>query len=166
MEIEYERVEESTLYQIQALAQQVWPQTFKEILSSDQIAYMMQMMYSKEALQQQLAAGAIFLILKKEQQHTGFISLETFNNNPQTTKIHKIYLLEKYQHQGLGKLFIDKAATMAVANGSKQLQLNVNRYNTKAISFYQKTGFTITKEENIAIGNGFLMEDFVMTKLL
>lgn len=166
MKIEYERVEESNLYQIQTLAQEVWPNTFKEILSTSQIAYMMDMMYSEASLKKQLAKGCEFLIQQKDHCNTGFIAIETFNNNPQTTKIHKIYLLKKYQHQGLGKLLLKKAETIAKANGSIQLQLNVNRFNTNAIAFYKKEGFTITDEEDIAIGNGFLMEDFVMTKLL
>ena len=45
------------------------------------------------------------------------------------------------------------------------LTLNVNRFN-KAIDFYLKNGFKIIKEENIEIGNGFLMEDYVMEKIL
>jgi ribosomal protein S18 acetylase RimI-like enzyme len=37
----------------------------------------------------------------------------------------------------------------------------VNREN-KAIGFYNKLGFTIIAEEDIPIGNGFFMNDYVM----
>jgi ribosomal protein S18 acetylase RimI-like enzyme len=37
----------------------------------------------------------------------------------------------------------------------------VNRDNP-AIQFYQKFGFEIIDKEDIDIGNGFLMEDYVM----
>ena len=47
--------------------------------------------------------------------------------------------------------------------GGKKLQLNVNR-NNKAISFYEKLGFTIIGEENVDIGNGVIQEDYVMEK--
>jgi ribosomal protein S18 acetylase RimI-like enzyme len=47
--------------------------------------------------------------------------------------------------------------------GGKILQLNVNR-NNKAISFYEKLGFTIIGEENVDIGNGVIQEDYVMEK--
>jgi hypothetical protein len=39
--------------------------------------------------------------------------------------------------------------------------LNVNKYN-KAKFFYEKLGFTITKEEVIDIGNDYVMDDYVM----
>jgi ribosomal protein S18 acetylase RimI-like enzyme len=45
------------------------------------------------------------------------------------------------------------------------LFLNVNKYNS-AIQFYHKIGFEIAKEEVIDIGNGFVMDDYVMEKQL
>jgi catechol-2,3-dioxygenase len=43
--------------------------------------------------------------------------------------------------------------------------LNVNRFN-KAKNFYEKIGMNICKVEDIEIGNGYFMEDFVMEKYL
>jgi ribosomal protein S18 acetylase RimI-like enzyme len=45
--------------------------------------------------------------------------------------------------------------------GLTYLELNVNRQNT-AIGFYKKLGFKIIAEEDIPIGNGFFMNDYVM----
>jgi ribosomal protein S18 acetylase RimI-like enzyme len=47
--------------------------------------------------------------------------------------------------------------------GGKRLELNVNRYN-KARQFYEKLGFTVIKEEDIDIGEGFFMNDYVMAR--
>ena len=49
-------------------------------------------------------------------------------------------------------------------SGAGILELNVNRYNKNALQFYTKQGFAIIKEEDIAIGKGFFMNDFVMQK--
>ena len=46
-------------------------------------------------------------------------------------------------------------------SGAKALQLNVNRYNS-AVHFYEKQGFKIIREEDIDIGEGFFMNDYVM----
>jgi ribosomal protein S18 acetylase RimI-like enzyme len=43
--------------------------------------------------------------------------------------------------------------------------LNVNKRNI-AIRFYESIGFAITNEEVIDIGNGFVMDDFVMEKTI
>ena len=45
--------------------------------------------------------------------------------------------------------------------GATKLRLNVNRYN-KARQFYEKMGFSVVKEEDVAIGNNYFMNDYVM----
>jgi ribosomal protein S18 acetylase RimI-like enzyme len=44
--------------------------------------------------------------------------------------------------------------------------LTVNRQNFKAINFYFKNGFVIDEVADFEIGNGFVMNDFVMKKEL
>jgi ribosomal protein S18 acetylase RimI-like enzyme len=39
--------------------------------------------------------------------------------------------------------------------------LNVNK-NNEARFFYEKLGFSLVKEEVIAIGQGYVMDDYVM----
>jgi diamine N-acetyltransferase len=51
---------------------------------------------------------------------------------------------------------------IALQNRDKFLYLNVNRFNEKAISFYQHIGFYEAYREVIDIGNGFIMDDIVM----
>jgi ribosomal protein S18 acetylase RimI-like enzyme len=72
-------------------------------------------------------------------------------------------LLPETQGKGIGRTIIDEIEKLAHQNSSKLLSLNVNRFN-EALSFYQKIGFEIVAEENIAIGNGYLMEDYRMEK--
>ena len=49
--------------------------------------------------------------------------------------------------------------------GGTELELNVNKYNS-AIAFYKKKNFRIIKEELIDIGEGYVMDDYVMRKAL
>jgi ribosomal protein S18 acetylase RimI-like enzyme len=49
---------------------------------------------------------------------------------------------------------------------NKKISLQVNRKNFKSINFYFKQGFTIEYVKDFEIGNGYLMEDFIMTKPL
>jgi ribosomal protein S18 acetylase RimI-like enzyme len=70
-------------------------------------------------------------------------------------------VLPSEQGKGLGKLLIDKAIEIAIAQNQKAIFLNVNKYN-KARFFYEKLGFTIVKDEVIDIGNGYVMDDYVM----
>ena len=146
---------------IQSLSNIVWPVTFAPILTADQISYMMNMMYSSEALEKQIENdGHNYILLKEGDNYVGYSSYQ-LNISDNTTKVHKIYVLPQAQGKGLGKLLIEYVANKAREEKNNILQLNVNRYN-KALKFYEKLGFTISYTEDIDIGNGFLMEDYVM----
>jgi ribosomal protein S18 acetylase RimI-like enzyme len=53
----------------------------------------------------------------------------------------------------------------AFLNNQEALLLNVNK-NNNAQYFYNKLGFIISKEEVIDIGNGYVMDDYVMEFLI
>ena len=143
------------------LAYKIWPIAYKEILSTEQLQYMLREFYSQEALEKQFQNGQHFLLLKDDEKEVGFLSYELNCYDTQKLKIHKIYVLPSEQGRGLGKLLIDKAIEIATSNNQKALFLNVNKHN-KAQFFYEKLGFAIIKEEVIEIGSGFVMDDYVM----
>lgn len=147
---------------IQNIAHQTWPHTFSAILSADQIEYMLTMMYSLPALQQQvLEKKHVFLLAKEGELHLGYCSYELNYQFTSKVKIHKIYVLPASQGKGVGKKLLNVVADIAMRTDNNGLSLNVNRDNT-AVDFYQRQGFSITGQEDIDIGNGFLMEDYIM----
>jgi len=143
------------------LAYKIWPIAYKQILSTEQLQYMLREFYSQETLEKQFQKGHHFLLLKDVKKAVGFLSYELNCQNTQKLKIHKIYVLPSEQGKGLGKQLIDKAKDIATSNNQKTVFLNVNKHN-KAQFFYEKLGFAIIKEEIIEIGNGFVMDDYVM----
>jgi ribosomal protein S18 acetylase RimI-like enzyme len=149
---------------IQDIAHTTWPITYGEILSKGQLDYMMDLIYSDDSLMQQIQMQEqLFYLIYDVSLVIAFIAIEHKYKNEATTRIHKIYLLPETQGKGIGRTIVDEIAKLAHQNSSKLLSLNVNRFN-KALSFYQKIGFEIVAEENIAIGNGYLMEDYRMEK--
>ena len=150
---------------IQHIVYTTWPIAYGEILSKEQLDYMLAKFYSIEALNKNVQDGHCFLLAKEGDDTLGFIGYENAYTNLPITKIHKIYILPETQGKGIGKLLIDTVQEFAKANHSDKLSLNVNRFNL-ARNFYAKLGFEITKSEDIAIGNGYLMEDYVMEKAI
>ena len=61
---------------VQKLAALIWPSTYGKILSSEQIEYMMDMMYSIESLEKQLQNNRIFLFAEEDNKFVGFASYE------------------------------------------------------------------------------------------
>ena len=155
------------IWVIQALSGETWPHTFSELLSQEQITYMMDMMYSTPALEKQMdELGHHYLLIKESDEYQGYLSYEIDYKGKPWTKIHKIYVLPSAQGKGIGRILIDSAAEIASANNNSELSLNVNRDNIKAIEFYKRMGFEIILSEDIDIGNGFLMTDHVLNKKL
>lgn len=144
---------------IQNLSNTVWPATFKEILSAEQIKYMMEMMYSTDSLKKQMEEQHHQYVLAKEDtEYLGYLAIQ---HQQHYTKIHKIYVLPNLQGKGVGRKLIEYARDCAADNGYEYLTLNVNRYN-KALDFYKHLGFAVDGVEDNDIGNGYLMEDYIM----
>lgn len=149
---------------IQEIANKTWPVAYGEILSNEQLVYMLEKMYSDTTLCDNLAnKGHRFLLIRENEICQGFASYEHHYLNKKCTRLHKLYLLPETHGKGYGKLLLDKVEDLAKENHSDTISLNVNRFN-KAYTFYQKMGFEIIEEEDLAIGNGYLMEDYKMEK--
>jgi diamine N-acetyltransferase len=155
---------EADLPVIQHIAQIAWPVAFGDILTPAQIDYMLEQMYSLPSLKRQIdEQGHVFLLASRAGQTEGYVSYELNYRGTDQTKIHKIYLLPTNKGSGMGRALMERVAEVAVAAGNRALTLNVNRYN-QAVHFYEKMGFHIVGQEDIDIGEGFWMEDYVMEK--
>ena len=143
------------------LTKKIWPVAYGEILSKAQLDYMIDKFYNETALRELIQKGHVFYLAQDEnEKYVGFVSYE-INSEPNKTKIHKIYVLPETQGTGLGRQFFELVKEKAIENHQKAVFLNVNKYN-KARFFYEKLGFTIVKDEVIEIGNGYVMDDYVM----
>ena len=121
-------------------------------------------MYSVASLQKQAnEKGHRFILATENEIPVGFASYEFNYNKKPKTKIHKIYILPNQQGKGIGKILIDFIINKAKERHQKGLILNVNKNNI-AIRFYERIGFEISLEEVIDIGNGYVMDDYVMEK--
>lgn len=163
---------------IQSIAHATWPDTFGDILSAAQIDYMLDMMYSEEAIAQQVSKGHIFKLLLAPElrdenadylkatitrfKPVGYVSYQ-LDYLPATTKIHKIYLLPETQGKGYGKALLQDVEQIARNAGQQRLRLDVN-YQNAAIGFYEYLGLQKIDRCNTDIGNGYLMEDWIMEK--
>ncbi len=150
---------------IREIAFQTWPITYGAILSKEQLCFMLNKFYSLEYLNLNAQQNQLFFIISENEIPLGFLGIEHHFDKKSITKIHKIYVLPDRQRKGIGKSAIDFVVKSALENHSNKVILNVNRFN-QAVSFYQKMDFKIVQQIDIAIGNNYLMEDFVMERLL
>lgn len=148
---------------IQQLAHAIWPGTFSEILSREQVRYMLQLIYSKTSLQKQMAEGHNFLIVEDNKTPIAYADYSLLKDD--IYKLHKIYVLPQQQGKGIGKLLIEYIMDAIQKKNASSLLLNVNRYN-QAKGMYERLGFKVIGEEDIDIGEGYFMNDYIMEKKL
>jgi diamine N-acetyltransferase len=147
---------------IQALAEKTWKAAYTSVLSAGQMKYMLDLFYSEEALKKQMEEGHKFVIAREKTNIIGFASYSVKSmHEPSTYRLHKLNIDPAYQGKGIGTLLIGFIINDITKQDAVNLELNLNRHHA-ALEFYQKIGFKIIKEEDINIGNGFFLNDYVM----
>lgn len=144
---------------IQAIATAAWRPTYLHIIGEEQCAYMLEWMYNSHTLEQQMEKGIQFFILENNLEAIGFAAFE--KTQPTKGKLHKLYTHPDKKIKGAGTLLLEEVRNFAKNNGINCIELNVNRQNS-AYEFYLKKGFTVAKEIDLDIGNGYFMNDYIM----
>jgi ribosomal protein S18 acetylase RimI-like enzyme len=151
---------------IRSIAELTWPSTYGHAVSQEQIDFMLGWMYSDASLATHLEDGGAFYIASINNEAIGFcaVSADTFNDIPNSHKLNKLYVLPATHRSGAGSALLNQAIEFAKANGSTSLFLQVNKHNN-AYDFYVKKGFVKEGDYSFDIGNGFIMDDYVMRLL-
>ncbi len=156
------RADETDTHTIRILAHAVWPGTYGNILSEPQLQYMLDLFYSERSLVEQMRAHHTFFIAEINSEPVGFASF-SHDHTSHAYKIHKLYVHPMMQGKGIGRKLIDRVIEAVRRENGSVLRLNVNRYNN-ARSFYERMGFNVVGDEDIAIGEGYFMNDYIMEK--
>ena len=147
---------------IHQLATEIWWPTYTDIISEEQIRFMLSDMYSEEALRSQMDCGYHFLIAERENIPVGFAGYSLTEPENKVYKLQKLYILPSEQGKRTGKKLVDEVIRLAAEQQGEILELNVNRRN-KAFHFYEKAGFEIYQEVDIPYYR-FVLNDYVMRK--
>ena len=148
---------------VAALAERIWPDAYRSILSDGQIRYMLKIMYDLPVLEQEYAEGTRFDLIYDGDKPIGFTSYGPCPEHPHfCAKLHKLYLDKAYHDRGIGTLALRHVIEEARSREYRVLHLNVNKHNATAIRAYERNGFVKARESVTDIGSGFVMDDYVM----
>ena len=151
----------------QDLAKRSWETAYADILSQEQMHFMLNTMYSEAEISEHLKNPNYHYYLVFDEVlnlFDGFLGYENHYEN-QTTKLHRIYLVPESKGKGLGKKTLEFLNKKVKESGDSRIILNVNKYKS-AQKFYQSQGYKIYDEGVFDIGNGYVMDDFLMEILL
>ncbi|HVE50759.1 MAG TPA: GNAT family N-acetyltransferase [Casimicrobiaceae bacterium] len=149
---------------VQQLAHEIWLAHYPGIISVEQIDYMLARGYATQALERYLEeTGAGLALAKVAMRPVGFAA---WYRAAATTKLDRLYVLPAFQGRGIGRAMIEHIERQARADGATRLVLNVNKRNASTIALYRRCGFAVDEEVVVDIGEGFVMDDYVMGKPL
>lgn len=161
-EVQIGRLREAEIDAVVNLAHAVWHAHYPGIISSAQIDYMLGQRYKPALIRQLLARGDAWFVARAGASVAGFAHVYALGEGD--CKLDKLYVAADVQRHGVGALLLERAERYAREHAGNRLVLRVNRHNAQALAAYRKYGFTVATEIAEDIGNGFVMDDFVMTK--
>ena len=150
---------------IVAILQANFRSEFRRFITDQQIEYMLANIYSPGALTQDMDGGEAFVGILHGDDLRGFASYRQ-TPRPGELQMHRLYVNPRWHGAGYGGVLIEHVQEYARREGFTTLMLTVNKRNAPAIAVYQKRGFEITAATTIDIGQGFFMDDYVLTKPL
>jgi len=148
---------------IKDMAEVAFRDTYKEILSAEQMEYMMQWMYSEDSLRRQMEVEGHRFFMIDGKGYVSFHPDGVTDDGVRRYHLEKLYVMPGLQGGGLGRKLFNKVVdeVLADSGGDAVIELNVNR-NNKALSFYEHIGMHRARSGDFPIGNGYYMNDYIM----
>lgn len=151
---------------IAALARIIWEAAYAKIITQSQIDYMLAQRYNPERLLRELEMpGYWWDQAFLGEDRVGFASCY-LTDVAGELKLDKLYVHPDSQRSGVGGALIEQVLGHGRQAGCDTLILAVNKQNARAIAAYEKRGFSVREAVRVDIGDGFVMDDFIMARTI
>lgn len=151
------------LKSVENLARMIWEEHYTPIIGSDQVEYMLQNFQSCSAMEQQIMEGMEYYLIELGDGPAGYLA---FKINEEELFLSKIYVLEEKRGKGIGRKAMEFIENEARDQRRQFISLTVNKNNRASIRAYERMGFANIGAVETDIGSGFIMDDYVMRKVL
>ena len=142
------------------MAEIVWNEHFTSIIGKSQVDYMLDKFQSEHAVTDQIQnRGYEYYFMESDGNKVGYMGIHR-----EETKIFlsKLYVMKEFRKKGYASLAFEFLKNLCRDNHLKSIYLTVNKYNTDTIQVYEAKGFKTIRSEISDIGNGYVMDDYVM----
>lgn len=162
----YLKVEsENQVESVERLAFEIWREYFKSMFEKETLDYMIEKLQSKGAILNQISDGYLYYLIQSESDAVGYFAIRVDDDNSELS-LSKLYLLSSERGKGYGRRVIHFLEEMARKQKTQKISLTVFHKNSDAIRAYEKMGFTKTGSVYRDIGNGIVIHDYGMEKIV
>ena len=144
------------------LAASIWSEHYMPIIGAEQIEYMLGKYQSYDAIKESISGGCRYFLAVIENTPCGYCAFK-FEKG---TFLSKFYVEKDYRGKGVGHAMLDRIISESQSADSRRIWLTCNKFNSDTIGIYRNMGFTIIDSIITDIGNGFVMDDYVLEKTL
>lgn len=142
------------------LASEIWNEHYQPIIGREQVNYMVEKFQSAEAISSQINEEDFeYYTIDHAFEPSGYIAIKPSGDE---LFLSKFYVLKRKRGKGLGKKGMEFILERAKAINAGSISLTVNKENINSIKAYEKMGFKNLGPIVADIGNGFIMDDYVM----
>lgn len=153
--------EDARIDAVSRTANAVWREHYGSILSPDQIDYMLHTFQSPEAIRRQLEEGYRYFLVEADGCTAGYFS---FHPEPSRLFLSKLYVVKSFRGGGIARRVLAFLEGVCREQGLKAVYLTVNKHNAGSIAAYERMGFHKVGEQMADIGQGYVMDDYIMEK--
>ena len=149
-----------------ALADEIWHEYWPALIGEAQTDYMVDQFQSLEAIERDMRESAYEYWLLRADEDGRTVGYTGGHVEPETNRffISKIYLRAEERGHGFASQTIRFYEELARARQLDALYLTVNKRNDLAIRAYVGKGFETIDSVETDIGDGFIMDDYIMEK--
>jgi diamine N-acetyltransferase len=164
MSTSIDALEACDIEELSRLARAVWLAHYPPIIGIAQTEYMLRQRYHPEVIRAELESGGIWWDVLREDGTMQAFASSFRSESPGALKLDKLYVNPARQRRGFGGHLLRHVAERARSVGCDKIVLAVNKRNHTAIAAYRKHGFDIAESVVKDIGEGFVMDDYIMAK--
>ncbi|MEK3915768.1 GNAT family N-acetyltransferase [Paenibacillus sp. FSL H7-0331] len=165
MEIVFTRVEtEEEIAVLARLASEIWKDYFVLVISNEQIDYMLDKFQSVQAITEQITKqGYEYYFMNVNGSSIGYLGIKQEEGK---LFLSKFYIHKDHRGKGYASQAMELLVNLCKNRKLDTIWLTVNRYNDATIAIYEKKGFKTVRTQVADIGNGFVMDDNIMEKVI
>ena len=147
------------VYSLVPVAEEIWREHYIPIIGEQQVEYMLEKFLSAEALVEQINSGYEYFLLSYDYTFAGFAGIKEEGGK---LFLSKLYLYNEFRGKGIASYMFQKFVEICKMRELDKIWLTCNRHNTNSYEVYKHLGFVTVREEKADIGEGFVMDDFIM----
>ncbi|MDQ8734463.1 GNAT family N-acetyltransferase [Paenibacillus sp. LHD-38] len=148
--------------EVARLAAEIWREYYVSIITIDQIEYMIGKFQSIPAIKDQIHhQGYEYYFIHQDGSAVGYMSVRQEEGK---LFLSKFYIGKEHRGRGYASQASAFLEQLCKDRNLSHIWLTVNRHNESTIAVYEKKGFQTVREQIADIGNGFVMDDFIMEK--